>query len=66
MIESITPRIAAAVGLLALVPAIAYGLGRPGLGGFVAAVNVLIIFAALSVALSPIEAELAAENRANA
>ncbi len=57
VIESLTPRLAAAVGLVALVPALAYGLGRPGLGGFVSAVNVVIIFASLYVAFSPLETE---------
>lgn len=56
MIDDLSPRIAAAVGLLALAPAIAYGLGRPGISGYVSAVNVVIIFAALYLAMSPLEA----------
>lgn len=55
MFEELSPRIATAVGLLALVPTIAYGLGRPGLFGFLSAINVVIIFAAISLALSPLE-----------
>lgn len=56
MLEELSPRIAAAIGLLAVVPTIAYGLGRPGLFGFLSAVNVVIIFAALYLAMSPLEA----------
>lgn len=55
MLEEITPRQAAAVGLLALIPTVVYGVGHPGLAGFVAAVNVVLITAALFVAMSPIE-----------
>ncbi|RQG94197.1 cytochrome-ba3 oxidase subunit [Natrarchaeobius chitinivorans] len=54
MLESLTPRYAAAVGLLALVPTIVYGVVHPGLSGFVAALNVVLIFLALAIALSPI------------
>ncbi|ARS91042.1 cytochrome-ba3 oxidase subunit [Natrarchaeobaculum aegyptiacum] len=55
MLEELSPRIAAAIGLLAVVPTIAYGLGRPGLFGFLSAVNVVIIFVALYLAMSPLE-----------
>lgn len=53
MFEDISPRTAAAVGLMALVPTIIYGVVAPGTAGFIAALNVLIIFAALYVAMSP-------------
>lgn len=55
MFEALSPRLAAAIGLLALVPTIIYGIGRPGMAGFVAAVNVILIFGALYVAMSPID-----------
>ncbi|MCW8173365.1 MULTISPECIES: cytochrome-ba3 oxidase subunit [Natrialba] len=55
MLEDVSPRHAAAVGLLALFPTVVYGLGHPGLAGFVAAVNVVIIFGSLYIALSPID-----------
>lgn len=50
----LTPRRGAAIGLLAIVPAIAYSLGRPSLAGYVATVNVLIIIASLYVAMRPV------------
>ncbi|RQH02505.1 cytochrome-ba3 oxidase subunit [Natrarchaeobius oligotrophus] len=62
MFEDVSPRRAAAVGLVALVPTIVYGIGRPGLSGFVAAVNVVLIFAALYVALSPVDDHARSEN----
>ena len=55
MFEDLSPRLAAAAGLLALVPTIVFGIGRPGLAGFLSALNVVIIFAALYVAMSPVE-----------
>lgn len=54
-IEDISPRMAAAVGLLALVPTLIFGISHPGLAGFVAAFNVVIIFAAMYIAMAPIE-----------
>ncbi|SEP76199.1 cytochrome-ba3 oxidase subunit [Natrinema salaciae] len=55
MFETLTPRAAVAVGLLAAVPTIVFGLTRSGLGGLVATVNVVLIFLALYVAMSPLE-----------
>ncbi|MFD1564265.1 cytochrome-ba3 oxidase subunit [Haloarchaeobius amylolyticus] len=55
MFESLTPRVAVAVGLLALVPTVIFGVTRSGLGGLIATVNVVLIFAALYVAMSPLE-----------
>ncbi|MFP8953750.1 cytochrome-ba3 oxidase subunit [Natrialbaceae archaeon A-arb3/5] len=55
MLKDVSPRRAAAVGLIALLPTVVYGFGRPGLAGFVAAVNVVIIFGSLYLALSPID-----------
>ncbi|AFZ73015.1 hypothetical protein [Natronobacterium gregoryi] len=54
-VEEISPRAAAAVGLLALVPTLVFGVSYPGIAGYVAAVNVVLIFAALYVAMAPIE-----------
>ena len=56
-LDSLEPRIVAAVGLLALVPTLWYAFGRPSTGGFVAAINVVIVLAALWVAMGPIESE---------
>ncbi|AXR77399.1 cytochrome-ba3 oxidase subunit [Natrarchaeobaculum sulfurireducens] len=55
MFEDLAPRHAAAVGLLAIVPTIIYGLGAPGLAGYVSTLNVVIIFAAIYIAMSPLE-----------
>jgi len=55
MFETLTPRTAVAVGLLAVIPTIVFGLTRSGLGGLIATVNVALIFAALYVAMSPLE-----------
>lgn len=56
-LEAISPRVAAGVGLLALLPAVWYAFGRPSVAGFVAAVNVIIIFAALWVGMQPVDSE---------
>lgn len=55
MFDDLDPRHVAAVGLLALVPTVVYGFGHPGTAGFVAAINVVIVFASLYVAMSPLE-----------
>jgi len=55
MFETLTPRAAVAVGLLAIVPTVIFGLTRSGLGGLVATVNVVLIIAALYIAMSPLE-----------
>lgn len=47
----ITPRRGAALGLLAIIPTLVYAFGRPSLAGYVAAVNVVIIFGSLYVAM---------------
>ncbi|WIV66611.1 cytochrome-ba3 oxidase subunit [Natrialbaceae archaeon AArc-T1-2] len=52
--EGISPRLVVAIGLLAIVPAIVYAVGRPSLSGYVSAVNVVIIFAALYTAFGPL------------
>ena len=54
-VEAIQPRFAAGVGLLALIPTMWYAFGQPSTAGFVAAVNVLIIFTALWITMGPIE-----------
>lgn len=63
MIGSIlTPRRSTALGLLAIIPALAYALGRPSLAGYVAIVNVLIIFGSLYVAMRPVDGNHHAED----
>ncbi|MCU4743714.1 cytochrome-ba3 oxidase subunit [Halobacteria archaeon AArc-m2/3/4] len=52
-LEDVPPRLVAGLGLLALVPVLLYALGRPSTAGFVAAINVVLIVAALSVAMRP-------------
>lgn len=54
-LETATPRYAAAVGLLAVVPVIVYGVTNSGVAGLVSAVNVALIFGALYLAMSPVE-----------
>jgi len=59
--DAIPPRIAVTVGLLAIVPALWYALGRPSTAGFISpstagfitVANVIIITAALYTAMSP-------------
>ncbi|MCL9813072.1 cytochrome-ba3 oxidase subunit [Natranaeroarchaeum aerophilus] len=53
----LTPRRGAALGLLAIIPAFAYAFGRPSLAGYVAAVNIVIIFASLYVAMRPVDGD---------
>lgn len=55
MFESLSPRGAAAVGLLAIAPVLVFAVGRSGLGGLISAINVVVIFAALYLALSPLD-----------
>ena len=55
MFETLTPRGAITVGLLAILPAVVFGLTRSGLGGLIATVNVVLISAALYIAMSPLE-----------
>lgn len=52
-LEDVPPRLVAGLGLLALVPVLLYAFGRPSTAGFVAAVNVVLIVVALSVAMRP-------------
>ena len=53
--EGFTPRVAAAIGLLALVPAVVYAIGRPSTAGYVAAVNVVLAIGLLYIAFGPAE-----------
>ena len=62
MLESLSPRAAIAVGLLALVPIVIFGATRSGVGGLIATVNVVLIVAALYVAMSPPERDRTAPN----
>ena len=51
---ALSPRVAALVALLALIPAVIYAATQPDqLSGVVAAVNVLLITASLLLALRP-------------
>lgn len=54
-LETVSPRLAAAVGLLAFVPILVYGITNSGLAGIVSAVNVVLIIGALYIAMSPVE-----------
>ncbi|WP_254528714.1 cytochrome-ba3 oxidase subunit [Natrinema gelatinilyticum] len=54
-LETLTPRLAAAVGLLAFVPILVYGITNSGLAGIVSAVNVVLIIGALYIAMSPVQ-----------
>ncbi|QSX01052.1 cytochrome-ba3 oxidase subunit [Haloterrigena alkaliphila] len=54
-LETVTPRYAAAVGLLAVVPVIVYGVTNSGVAGLVSAVNVALIIGSLYLAMSPAE-----------
>ncbi len=58
MIETkLTPRIAATVGLLAVIPTLGYAIVRPSLSGYLAALNVILIVGALYYAMAPIEGD---------
>lgn len=54
VLEAVSPRGAAIVGLLALLPVIWYGLGSSLSASVVSAINVLIIVAALYIAFKPV------------
>ncbi len=54
----LTPRHGAALGLLAIIPALVYAIGRPSLAGYVAVVNIVIIFGSLYIAMQPVEGDL--------
>ncbi|WP_226480979.1 cytochrome-ba3 oxidase subunit [Natrinema amylolyticum] len=54
-LESVTPRHAAAVGLLAFGPVIVYGITHSALASIVTAINLVVIFGSLYVAMSPVE-----------
>lgn len=52
--DSISPRLAAAVGALALAPVAWYGFAASGTAGLFSAINVVLIILALFVAMQPI------------
>ncbi|MFB1063633.1 cytochrome-ba3 oxidase subunit [Natrinema sp. H-ect4] len=54
-LETVTPRLAATVGLLAIVPVFIYGVTDSGLAGAVSAINVVLIIGSLYLAMSPVE-----------
>ena len=53
-IESLSPRTVIVVGLLGLIPALWYGIGRPSMWGFITAVSTVIIIGALYLAMAPV------------
>lgn len=53
-IDGFSPRLAVAVGLLAIFPALVYATTRSMTAGGITAVNVVIIFLALYTAMEPI------------
>lgn len=55
--EDLSPRMGVAIGLLAILPALWYAFGRPSTAGFIASVNVVIIFVALYTAMSPTDGD---------
>lgn len=54
-LESVQPRYAAAVALLAFLPVAAYGITYSVTAGVVTAINLLLIYGSLYVAMSPVE-----------
>ncbi|QRV16591.1 cytochrome-ba3 oxidase subunit [Haloterrigena salifodinae] len=54
-LETVTPRYVAAIGLLAVVPVLVYGVTNSGVAGLVSAVNVAVIIGSLYLAMSPVE-----------
>lgn len=53
-LDSLSPRVLAATGLLALAPVAWYGFASSGTAGLFSAVNVGIIFLALYIAMRPV------------
>jgi hypothetical protein len=54
---AVAPRFVALAGLLALVPVAAYAIGKPDYTVLVAALNVVLIAAALWMATGPAQAD---------
>lgn len=54
-VDSLSPRLFAAIGLLALLPVVWYGLGRSLTAAVFAAVNVALVIGLMYVAMSPVE-----------
>ena len=53
--DGLSPRVMVAVGLLAIVPVFGYGITHSIEAGVMAAINVVIVIAALFYAMSPVE-----------
>ena len=53
-LEGVTPRMAVAIGLAAIVPIVVYGITGTPEAALMAAVNVVIIVAALYLAFGPV------------
>ncbi|ELY61036.1 hypothetical protein [Natronococcus jeotgali] len=64
-LEMLSPRYAAAVGLLAIVPVVVYGVTNSGLAGVVSAINVAVIVGSLYLAMSPVVARRAHRDDGN-
>lgn len=54
-LETVTPRHAAALGLVAFVPVLVYAVTNSALAGVVSGINLLVIYGSLHVAMSPVE-----------
>lgn len=54
-VDSLSPRLFAAIGLLALLPVAWYGLGRSLTAAVFTAVNVALVIGLLYVSMSPVE-----------
>lgn len=54
-VESLAPRTAIGVGLLAVIPALWYAIARPSTWGFLSVVSILVIVGALYLAMEPVE-----------
>lgn len=52
--DGISPRVAVAIGLVALIPVAAYGLTRYPDGAIVSAINVVVLIGALFLAMRPL------------
>ena len=53
--EGLSPRMAVAIGLAAIVPVAVYGMSHSLDAGVMAGINVVIVIAALFYAMSPVE-----------
>lgn len=61
-IEALSPRVMTTIGLLAVLPALWYALGRPSTWGYVTAVSTIVIVVSLSIAFQSVAEQHSAEN----